>query len=154
MNDLENSSIEDIQRQATKTLDKENLLKQNHQNYDEYKRNNITIKEKIKNIAYKKELNDIEAQEANSKYINELGKHFVNLFFGNISLFKAKFKVYFIYVWIAVYAGLYVFRSCFEFDIFKLINEIGLFLIIFILGKFLKDNIANIILAFTQNKKS
>lgn len=75
------------------------------------------------------------------------------LFFGKYQI--KNFKIYFIFFWIVVYAGLNIyFYECLkdkkaDFYI-SLVNNIGLFIIVCILGKFLKDSISNIIEIFKK----
>ena len=120
---------------------------------DEIKYQNELSRQNIKKIENEKLLDDTEALKENAKIVNALGKHLVWLFFGKYQI--KKLKIYFIFFWIVAYAGLNIyFYNCFnekdsEFYI-GLINKIGLFLIVCILGKFLKDSISNIIEIFKK----
>ena len=93
--------------------------------------NNKYHKEKIKEIHNQKRLDDEQAQLENSRIINELGKFLVKIFFGKI------WKIYIVFLWIILYAIFYFYCN----DAIEFINQVGLFLIVFILGKFLKDGL-------------
>ncbi len=119
---------------------------------DEIKYQNELSKQNIKKVENEKLLDDTEALKENAKIVNALGKHLVWLFFGKWQI--KNFKIYFIFFWIVAYAGLNIyFYECLnekaEFYI-SLVNNIGLFIIICILGKFLKDSISNIIEIFKK----
>lgn len=106
----------------------------------------------IELAANEKILDDTHALRDNAKIVNTLGKHLVWLFFGKYQ--NKNFKIYFIFFWIVAYAGLNIyFYECLnkkaEFYI-SLVNKIGLFIIVCILGKFLKDSISNIIEIFKK----
>lgn len=106
----------------------------------------------IELAANEKILDDTQALRDNAKIVNTLGKHLVWLFFGKYQ--NKNFKIYFIFFWIVTYAGLNIyFYECLnekaEFYI-SLVNKIGLFIIVCILGKFLKDSISNIIEIFKK----
>ena len=120
---------------------------------DEIKYQNELSKQNIKKVENEKLLDDTEALKENAKIVNALGKHLVWLFFGKWQI--KNFKIYFIFFWIVAYAGLNIyFYECLkdkkaDFYI-SLVNNIGLFIIICILGKFLKDSISSIIEIFKK----
>lgn len=91
-----------------------------------------------------KELNDADTMLHNAKIMNELSEGLVRIFFG-------KFCFAF---WIAFYLSLNIslYRFCGESARFYigLIDKVGIFVIVCILGKFLKDNLALFVEAFRK----
>lgn len=123
MSDLQNSS---------------DLIKNNAEKLQELKINNEIYLESIKKIKYEKLENDANTQRQNTKIINELGSLLVKIFF---------YKYAFIF-WLIAYILTYIFCE----KIIGFLNNIGLFLIVFILGKFLKDQIGIITSNFLKPK--
>lgn len=114
---------------------------------------NKDIKLNIKKVEKEKILNDVEALRDNAKVFNALGVFLVRLFFGSRK-FKS-FTIYYIIVWILLYSAIVslLFEFCKNGGFYiSLINKIGLFLFICILGKFFKDNISILIKIFKNNK--
>lgn len=103
------------------------LIKNNVEKLQELKINNEIYLENIKKIKYEKLENDANTQKQNTKIINELGSCLVKVFFS-----KFTFPL-----WLVAYVFVFIFFRKY----IELINNIGLFLIVFILGKFLKDQI-------------
>lgn len=90
---------------------------------------NIT-KKRLKKSTIKKE-SMMNKRSLKIHVFNELGKFLVKIFFGKI------WKVYIVFFWIILYAIFYFYCN----DAIKFINQVGLFLVVFILGKFLKDGL-------------
>lgn len=131
MSEFENiENIENIENFSDLTK-KENVIK--------VKTKNEIILENIKHHTLNKLLDDAETLYNNSKIINSLSKSLVWIFFN---------KIYFV-VWLFLYIVLNIFIMWLfgEKGLFyiSLLNQIGLFIIVFILGKFLKDCLGNII---------
>ena len=140
-------------------IPKNSTLRQNLEDLaqDNTKLNNIKYANKlseqnIKKLENEKLLDDTEALKENAKIINDLGKGLVWIFFGQYKL-KA-LKIYFVFFWIIAYVSfnIYVYECFAEKANFyiSLVDKIGLFLIVCILGKFLKDSISSIIKIFKK----
>lgn len=122
-------------------------LAQDDTQLNEIKYINELAKQNIKKAENEKILDDTEVLKENAKIINDLGRFLVRLFFGKYQY--KKFTIYFIFFWIIAYISfnIYVYECLDEkYDFYiKLVDKIGLFLIVCVLGKFLKDSISNII---------
>lgn len=111
----------------------------------EIKLQNAISREVIENKNNEKKLNDAEAMCHNAKILNTLSQKLVEIFFSKIGFI----------IWIVAYALLnIILYSCIHdraasFYI-GLVDKIALFIIVCILGKFLKDNLVLFIEMFKK----
>lgn len=104
----------------------EALLTKQDENLKKFKESNALLRQNIRNIQLQKIENDAQTQNRNSKILNDLSLKLVSVFF----------KWYLLPFWILGYFVLYAYYPHF----LQAIHNVGLFLLVFVLGKFLKDN--------------
>lgn len=108
----------------------EDLTKDNREKLEEIRVNNKIYLENIRKIHYEKLEDDAQTQAHNARIINKLSAQLVKWFFGE-----------YMFCWIAAYAIIFLCSK----KLLELVNSVGLFLLVFILGKFLKDQIGILI---------
>lgn len=108
----------------------EDLTKDNREKLEEIRVNNKIYLENIRKVYYEKLEDDVQTQAHNARIINKLSAQLVKWFFGE-----------YMFCWVAAYTIIFL---CFE-KLLELVNSVGLFLLVFILGKFLKDQIGILI---------
>lgn len=127
---------------ATLAKSKEDLANDEH--LEKIQLQNKISREVLESRSNEKKLDDIEATLHNAKILNKLSKNLVNIFFSKFG-FACWIFVYFLlnvclYYYLAESASFYI----------SLIDKIGLFIIVCILGKFLKDNLTSFIEMFKK----
>ncbi len=127
---------------ATLAKSKEDLTNDEH--LEKIQLQNKISREVLESRSNEKKLDDIEATLHNAKILNKLSKNLVNIFFSKFAFT----------CWIVSYALLnvclyYYLAESASFYI-SLIDKIGLFIIVCILGKFLKDNLTSFIEMFKK----